>query len=98
MKTRDAMKGKILAAAVTLASTEGLAALTRDGVAHAAGVSNGSVNFYYQTMAYLTARVMRQAVAQQLLSVIAEGIAARHPVACGAPRELRRRAMAHLAK
>jgi AcrR family transcriptional regulator len=72
--------------------------LTRDGVAAAAGLAAGTLNFYFETMAGLRAELMRQAVKERHLRIIAQGVIARHPVALRAPKELRARALTEYCK
>lgn len=83
----------VLAAAINLATRDGFAHITRDGVAKQAGVGAGTVNLYYGTVPQLKRDVMRFAVRNEVLSVIAQGIAARDPQAMKAPDELKRRAL-----
>lgn len=84
---------QLLAAALDLAATAGWAGLTHAGVASRAGVSNGLVVARLGTMSEMRRSVMRAAVAQRVVRVVAEGLAAgdRHArradealrVACG---------------
>lgn len=91
-------KDKIFAAAVEMTRTYGYGAkgITRDAVAERAGVAAGLVNRYFGTMAGLMAEVMREAVEQQRLVVVAQGIAHGDHIALAAPAELRAAAVASL--
>lgn len=75
----------------------GLANLTRDRIAAAAGVSAGLVSHRLGTMVNIRRDVMRHAVAAKDLRVVAEGLATRNPIALKAPEELRAAAAASMA-
>lgn len=87
-------KEQILTAALGMTRTHGYRGVTRDAVAQKAGVSAGMVNRYFGTMADLMEQVMREAVEQRLLPVVAQGLAHNNPVAMGAPAEVQAAAMA----
>lgn len=84
---------KVLDAACRLAEDNGLAGVTRDAVADAAGVSAGTASAAYGDMNVLREAVMREAVSRPLLRVLAQGLAAGHATARAAPDELRQRAL-----
>jgi len=85
----DTRRQAILKAALDHSATHGWANLTRESAALAAGVSPGLVSFYYLTTANLRAEVMRAAIDQRVLRVVADGLACRDLVALAAPVELR---------
>jgi AcrR family transcriptional regulator len=87
-------RAAILAAALTLAAERGLPAITRDGVAAAAGCSPALVSAYFYTVPELRNRVVEQAVACEQLRVLADGLVARHPAAIAAPAWLKAKALA----
>lgn len=89
-------KAEILAVAVQRASLLGLAGLRRDDVAQAAGVANGLVTRYFNTMTQLRRAVVRAAIHSENLPLIAQALANRDPDAMKAPEELRKRALASL--
>lgn len=70
-RTRD-----LLAVALELAAASGWRTLTRDAVAAAAGVSGGLVTQRLGTMDALRRSVMRKAVADRCVAVVAEGLVA----------------------
>jgi hypothetical protein len=97
--TRDAA---ILAAARTLALDVGLHGMTRAALAERSGLSAASVsNFGITSVSTLrhgehgpivlrvVEALMRHAVDTGDLPLVAAGIAARHPVALGAPEQMR---------
>lgn len=89
-------KEDILQAALTLASTAGYRALTRDGVAHAAGVSVGLVNHYYQHIELLRQAVLEEGIRLGMVGILAEGLVAGDAAAHAAPQSLKRRAVTAL--
>lgn len=96
-KTRanpELRKGHILATAVALAKEHGYHKLTRDGVAEAAGVSMGLVTRYFGTMVQLKRDVVRYAIREEVLEVIAQALALGDDHARKAPAELKERAKA----
>lgn len=82
-------RGQILQAAVSLAQDRGYHKLTRDGVAVEAGVSFGLVTRYFGSIDTLKQKVMRVAVEQDILEIIAAGLAVGDPIARSAPGELK---------
>jgi AcrR family transcriptional regulator len=88
---------KILAAAVTFATRKGFHAVTRKSVAREAGVSAGLVSTYFGGMDKLRTEIMRAAVRDEILPIIAAGIMSGHRVAKAAPAPLRQRAANSLA-
>ena len=89
-------KASIVASAVDLAQQEGYREITRSGVAEHAGVSDGLIYRYFGTMKQLRRAIMRKAVEDEILEIIAQGLATSDPAAQGAPDELKRRAAASL--
>ncbi len=89
-------KEEILAVAVAQASKVGLNGLRRDDVAKAAGVANGLVSRYFNTMLQLRRAVIRSAVHTENLALIAQGLAMREPEAMKASDELKKKALATL--
>lgn len=83
----------LLDAALTVAAEYGFENLTLSRVAHCAGCSQPLVNHYYGTIDDLKAAVMRAAVRREDHKVLAQGIAAGHPVALEASKALKRRAL-----
>ena len=92
-QTRD----EILDAAMRLAQREGFAALRRDAIGAEAGVSFGLVTIRLGTMDNVRRAVMRRAVRERCLRVIAEGIAIRDKHALRAPDDLKDEAIQWLA-
>jgi hypothetical protein len=82
-------KKQILTAAVDLAQAEGFHHITREGVAAAAGVSEGLVSKHFGTMAALRRAVMRAAINQEILEIVAQGLSIGDPCAIKAPDALK---------
>lgn len=95
---RNDRRAVILGAAVALARTDGYLNITRDRVAECAGVSMGLVNHHYGSMRDLRHAVMREAVSQRILEIVAQGLAYGNTIAHGAPLELRQDAAQYLIK
>lgn len=94
---RETRQRAILAAAVEEAEANGFANIVRNRVAERAGVANGSVNHAFGTLAALKDAVMTEAVATHHEAIIAQGLAAGHPIAREAPAALRKMAARALA-
>lgn len=89
----EARRDQILSAALTIATEHGYNALTRDGVANAAGVATGQVNHIFSTMKQLRRAVMRAAVHRELRPIIAQGLAQGDKEAHAAPEWLKRESL-----
>lgn len=95
--TPDKRSAEILEAAVKLAKRIGFRRLTRDGVAEAAKVSTGLVSTHFGGIEGLRDAVMRVAVRDEVLAIVADGIANGNRIARRAPASLRQRALQSLA-
>lgn len=82
-------KQSILNAALKLSETTGYMHITREAIALEADCSPGLVSRYLGTMANMRRDVMRAAVKQRNLAVVAQGLAARDPHARRAPDDLK---------
>ena len=85
---------ELLRAALTVAERDGWHSLTREAVAREAQVSDGLVSARLGTMIELRRSVMRAAITQRSLRVVAEGILARDKHALRAPDDVRAEAAA----
>ena len=88
-----ARKKQILNAAVSLAVKVGYSNIRRDDVAKNASVSTGLINRYFTTIMQLKNEVMRYAIRNEILQIIAEGIVLKDPQALKVPNELKIRAL-----
>lgn len=89
-------RAAILAAAMRLAREQGYTNVRRDAVAVEADVSAGLVTTYFSTMAKLRRAIMRAAVAQGVVEIVAQGLAAGDKHAQGADEALKRKAGEYL--
>lgn len=89
--TPAARTASLLKIALHLAAADGLHSLTHARIASAAGVTNGTVVGRLGTMDQVRRSVMRAAVRERCVPVVAEGLARRDryaTAACPALREL----------
>ena len=92
MKPKD-RKEHILHAALSVARKKGFQRMTREAIAGKAGVTPALITKYYATMTQMRRAVMRAAVRQEILSVIAYGLVIGDKHALKASGELKQRAM-----
>jgi AcrR family transcriptional regulator len=90
-------KKHIIAAALVESEEQGHYKFTRRGVAERAGVSESLIQYYFGTMQKLRRSVMRAAVDQAVLPIVAMGLVMKDPHAVKAPDEVKRAAAAHIA-
>lgn len=83
----------ILDAATELAAEVGLHALKRDAIAVHAGVATGLINARFGTMTQLIRSLVRKAIKDQNLPIIAQALMMSHPAALAAPEELKEKAL-----
>jgi AcrR family transcriptional regulator len=84
----------LLAVALKLAAADGWSKLTREAIALAAGVSPGLISARLGTMDALRRSVMRAAVRERCVAVVAQGLAVRDKQAMRADPALRAAAAA----
>ena len=89
-------KAEIMEAAIRAAVKHGFAAMRAKDIAEEAGCAFGLLFSYFGTMAQMRRAVMRAAIKQEVLCIIAEGVACRDSAACKAPKELQDRALSSL--
>jgi AcrR family transcriptional regulator len=87
---------QIIASAVKLAKRVGLANITRDNVAKEAKVSTGLVS-KYGDMTDLRAEVVRVAVSDKILPIVAQALSIDHPGVRNASATLKNAALKSLA-
>ena len=90
-------KAIIIRTATQMAVTCGFANLTRQAIADKLDIFPSAVSFHCGAMHELKSAVMAYAVENELLTVVAQGLAARHPIALKAPGTMRARAAKILA-
>lgn len=80
---------EVIKAGLQLAVLKGYQCVSRADLARAVGVTEGAVSNYFGTMPQFRRSLMRAAIRQKDLAVLAQGLAARDPYALEAPQELR---------
>jgi len=85
---------RIINAAVELARVHGYDWITRNAVADKSGISAGSIHNSFGTIADVKRAVLKHAVKHEVLEIVAQGLAAGHPITAAAPDDLKRRALA----
>lgn len=90
--TKGELREKILSASLVISNRDGFAALTRDGIAAEAKIAKGQIHHAFGTMKQLRNAVMRAAVHNECLSIIAHGLAIGHVQAHKAPEWLQEKA------
>lgn len=96
--TVTALKLTILGAAVSVARKNGLHRLTRLDVACAAECSTGSVSHHFGDMAGLENAVVEYAVQHEVLKIIAQAHADKHPALGRMSAALKERVAAYLVR
>lgn len=92
-KTPDARHAEMLDAALRLAEQSSYRELTREKIAAVVDCSPALVSLYFGRMDTLRDEVMRAAVERDVPAVIAQGLAARDPIAQGAESGAKTRAL-----
>lgn len=95
--SKNDRKKQILGMALEQAKTCGYQNITRERLSAALGVSTGLINQQFGTMAQLKRAVIRAAISQQVLEVVAQGLVAKDPHASKAPDALKKQALSSLA-
>jgi hypothetical protein len=89
-----AKKNAIIEAAIMLAQQFNYKDISRAEIAALARVKAESlVSFHFGDMDEVRNMIMQQAVDRRILSIVAQGLLDKHPVAMDAPRELKRSAL-----
>lgn len=88
----DVRRDLILKSALELASNGHYTTITRDQIAEHADVSVGLVTRYFGTMVQLKRDVMRAAIRERMLPIVAHGLAIQDPHALKAPTHIKRQA------
>jgi AcrR family transcriptional regulator len=86
-------KRQLVTTATQLAERTGYQKVTRESLAKRARCSEALITFHFGSMDRLRTAMMRHAVENSILPVIAQGLAANDPHAKKAPEDLKRRAL-----
>jgi len=101
IKTRanpELRRDQILKVAVELSIKQGYQHIRRDGIAEVAGVSEGLVTNYFNTMTQLRRDIIRVAIKKEIPEIIAQGLANGDKHARKASPELKEKAAKMIAK
>lgn len=93
----DTRKTQILDAALHLAESVGYTHVTREAVAKAAECAPALVSAHFGTMSSFRRDIMRAAIRERKLRIIAQGLAIADPHARKAPDELKQEALSAIA-
>lgn len=88
----------LLPAAIEAAKRHGFLHVTRAQIADQAGCSAALVSRYFGTMPDLRRTIMRYAVKHEVVELVAQGLAAKHPHALRASEGLRQRVAEYFKK
>lgn len=86
-------RAHLLCCAIRLAEAGNYRMITREAIAHEAGVSGGLVSHYFGPSDKIPTAIIREAVRVRNLAVIAQGLIARDPIARRAPNLIRKAAI-----
>lgn len=96
MNTSTDRKRQLLGIAVEIARSKGYTKVTREAIADKGKVSPALISHYFGTTVQLKRDIMRAAVQQGIVEVVAQGLADRNPYALKAPDDLKQKAAKHL--
>ena len=88
----DVRREQLLDAAITIAKKVGYTNVERNAIADAAGVSMALINNYLGTLPQLQRTLMRYAVKNNIVEIVAQGLACRDRHASKASQELKEQA------
>lgn len=91
-------KAQILETAVNVCKTKGFHSITREDIAIELQITKALISRYFGTMANLKRDIIRFAIRNEVIPVIAQGLATGDRHAKKAPEDLKQRAAAYLAQ
>ena len=97
-QNRPVLRGVILDAAVTLARTKSYRELTPIEISQAAKCSKASIFWHFKTLDALRNAIVQRAVDENVMPVLAEAIAVKHPLTHDIAPSVRRAALLSLSK
>lgn len=86
-------KQRILEFAVEMAESVGIQGLSRNPLAEALGIANGSVSYHFGAIENLRDAVVRHAIETENLIIIAKALGEAHPLAREVSCDLKKRAL-----
>jgi AcrR family transcriptional regulator len=97
-KLQTERKVELLSIAIDLSKEIGYSHITRDGVAKRAGVSYGLVTHYFQSIENLKNLVMEQAISEEIVEIIAQGMVLKDPLTNKLNPQLKEKVLSYLSK
>lgn len=88
---------QVLELALDLAKTKGYRNITRGDIAIRANISPALVTYYFTSIEALRVAILKLAIKQSVLEIIAQGLVNEDPLVIQAPKDLKYRAVAYLA-
>lgn len=92
-RKRDAQRAKVIDHYLDLAEKQPYNRISREAIAQGLDMVPTNINHIFGTIDMLRDEMMAEAVATERLTVIAQGLALRNPIAKAAPDELKKRAL-----
>lgn len=92
------LKERILVVAVRLVRNDGLMVVTRAQIAEQAGCSEANVSYHFGTMERLRVAIIEHALDHELIEVLSQARAVRHPSLGRMSAALKERVAAHIAR
>lgn len=91
---------ELLDSAIKIAKEKGYKSVTRNAVSKGAGMANGLLNYWYESIDSLRSDVMEHAIAncktdKTMLLIISQGIFEENPTALSAPKSIKTKALRH---
>jgi AcrR family transcriptional regulator len=91
-------KDQLLTEALILSKELGYSHITRDGVANRAGVSYGLVTRYFDSIDNLKRLVMKKAIKEEVVEIIAQGLVRKDPLTKKLNPQLKAKVLLYLSK
>lgn len=91
-------KQELLEVAIQLAKEEGYSHITRNEIARRAGVAYGLVTSYFKTIDNLKKMVVKEAIKQEIVQILAEALARKEPLTRRLSPALREKVIRYLSK
>ena len=97
-KLIEERKQELLDAAISLSKHMGYTHITRDGIAQRVGVSYGLVTHYFKSMDNLRKVIMKEAIRNAIVEIVAQGLVCKDPLTKNLKPKLMKKVIAYLSK
>ena len=91
-------KQELLEVAIQLAKEEGYSHITRNEIARRAGVAYGLVSSYFKSIDNLKKLVIKEAIKQEIVQIVAQALAHKEPLTKKLDPSLREKVIRYLSK